>query len=100
MALTTPVFIDRTTFGAYYFFACSAFLCTVVCALFMFETKGHSLEVIEQKYMDGKARTSGAWAMEKLKMRPTARMTEVKAVSRPESTTSGDMSPNDGGLLV
>lgn len=97
MALTTPVFIDRTTFGAYYFFAGSTFFCTVVCALFMFETKGHSLEVIEQQYLDGKARTTGTWAMEKLKMRPTAR---VKAVSRPESLTSGDMSPNEGGLMT
>lgn len=94
------MFIDRTTFGAYYFFACSAFLCTVVCALFMFETKGYSLEVIEQQYLDGKARTTGTWAMEKLKMRPVARTTELKTVSRPESLTSGYVSPNEGGLVA
>lgn len=101
VALTTPVFIDRTTFGAYYFFAGSAFLCTVVCALCMFETKGHSLEVIEQQYLDGQARTTGRWAMEKLKMRPTATTAEIKAVSRPASLTSGDLSsPTEGGLMA
>ncbi|PSR92404.1 general substrate transporter [Coniella lustricola] len=70
VALTTPVFIDRTTFGAYYFFAISALLCTVVCVLFMYETKGHTLEVIEQRYMDGSTKTTGRWAVEKLKMKP------------------------------
>lgn len=98
VALTTPVFIDRTTFGAYYFFACSAFICTLVCTLFMFETKGHTLEVIEQKYMDGKANVTGISTMGKFKLRPLVKAREVEAVSRPESR--GGESPNDNGLLV
>ena len=27
-------------------------LCTIMCAFFMIETKGHSLEYIEQKYAE------------------------------------------------
>lgn len=77
VALTTPVFIDRTTFGAYYFFAASALVCTVVCVLFMYETKGHTLEVIEQRYMDGAAKTTGRLAVEKLKMKPVVRTQQV-----------------------
>ncbi|KAI1341793.1 general substrate transporter [Xylariaceae sp. FL0016] len=52
VALTTPVFLARSSFGAYYFFASSTVLCTVVCAFVMVETKGHSLEYIEQKYAE------------------------------------------------
>lgn len=100
VALTTPIFIDRTTFGGYYFFACSAFLCTIVCALFMFETKGHSLELIEQQYLDGTATTTGRWAMEKIKMRPIARTCKVQDVSKPGSHTSGDVSRCEGGLVA
>ncbi|KAF3769122.1 general substrate transporter [Cryphonectria parasitica EP155] len=104
VALTTPVFIDRTTFGAYYFFACSAFICTVGCALYMFETKGHTLEVIEQRYMDSKANATGSrWNMEKFKLRPVARTREVQDISRPGSSpTSGDESfeVNNNRLMV
>ena len=61
VALTTPVLISKSTFGAYYFFAFSTLLCTIVIVLFMFETKGHSLEAIEQRYLEQKSRASGRW---------------------------------------
>lgn len=49
------MFLASSTFGAYYFFAFSALFCTLMCAVFMFETKGHSLEFIEQKYSERQA---------------------------------------------
>lgn len=106
VALTTPVFIDRTTFGCYYFFAASAFLCTVVCALFMFETKGHTLEVIEQRYLDGTAKTMGQRTMDGFKLRAVARAKELQGTSTPGtpgtpgSLTDGGRSPNGSGILI
>ncbi|CAN8098821.1 unnamed protein product [Discula destructiva] len=103
VALTTPVFIDRTTFGAYYFFAASAFLCTIVCALFMFETKGHTLEVIEQRYLDGTAKPMGQRTMDGFKMRALAKAKERRDASTPGtpgSLMSAVGSPNESGLLA
>lgn len=98
MALTTPVFIDRTTFGAYYFFAGSAFVCTVACFLYMFETKGHTLEVIEQRYTDAKANSTGRWTMEGFKMRSVVTSREVPVMSGEESEGSDGTSPHEGEL--
>lgn len=50
VALTTPVFIATSTFGAYFFFAICTMLCTVTCFVYMFETRGKTLEAIEQRY--------------------------------------------------
>ncbi|KAI1865434.1 uncharacterized protein JN550_008191 [Neoarthrinium moseri] len=61
VALTTPVFISSSSFGAYYFFAFCSLFTTIVCALFMYETKGHSLEVIEQRYLERQVRSTGRW---------------------------------------
>ena len=52
VALTTPVFLASSSFGAYYFFAFMTLFCTIMCAFFMIETKGHSLEYIEQRYTE------------------------------------------------
>ena len=59
MALSTPVFLASSSFGAYYFFAFCSLFCTLMCAVFMFETKGHSLEFIEQKYSERQQRGVG-----------------------------------------
>jgi hypothetical protein len=60
--LTTPVFLATSAFGAYYFFAIMSLLGAVMCAFFMFETKGHSLEFIEQKYAEKQSsETDGRW---------------------------------------
>ncbi|KAH8649320.1 sugar transport protein [Xylariales sp. PMI_506] len=55
VALTTPMFIASSSFGAYYFFAFCSLFTTIICFLFMFDTKGHSLEAIEQRYLERKA---------------------------------------------
>ena len=61
VALITPVLIARSSFGAYYFFASATLLCTVVCAVFMSETKGQSLEVIEQRYSEARSSAVASW---------------------------------------
>lgn len=76
VALTTPIFIDRTTFGAYYFFAAWGLVGTIVCYLYMVETRGHSLEFIEQRYMDDKAAKATA-ADDGFKVRTTVKATPV-----------------------
>ncbi|RWA12675.1 hypothetical protein EKO27_g2413 [Xylaria grammica] len=68
VALTTPVFIAASTFGAYYFFAFATLLCTVVCAFYMFETKGRTLESIEKRYSEkqalrNQALSTGRWSL-------------------------------------
>lgn len=100
VALTTPVFIDRTTFGCYYFFAASALLCTVVCALFMFETKGHTLEVIEQRYLDGTAKPMGRRTVDGFKMRAVANARRLQGVSTPGTPGSLTDGEQDGPLAV
>lgn len=107
VALTTPVFIERTTFGCYYFFAAGAFLCTVVCALYMFETQGHTLEEIEQRYLDGTAKPMG---LDGMKMRSVAKVREFRGTSTPGtpatpgtragSLMGGRESHNDSGLVA
>ena len=69
VALTTPVLIAKSSFGAYYFFASATLLCTVLCAVFMFETKGHSLEVIEQRYSEGRSSAVRSWAADGFRLR-------------------------------
>ncbi|CAJ2500113.1 Uu.00g029660.m01.CDS01 [Anthostomella pinea] len=63
VALTTPIFIATSTFGIYFFFAGCTLLCTVVSALFMFETKGRTLESIEQRYSESQAMSTGRWKL-------------------------------------
>ncbi|KAI1333847.1 sugar transport protein [Xylariaceae sp. FL0016] len=64
VALTTPVFISTSTYGAYYFFAFCTLFCTLVSAIFMFETKGRTLENIEKRYSERQAASStGRWRL-------------------------------------
>ena len=68
--------IEKSTFGAYYFFAFSTLLCTVMIAMFMFETRGHSLERIEQRYLENRAKATGRWAIDGFRLR-RLRVTET-----------------------
>lgn len=69
VALTTPVLISTSSFGAYFLYAFSTLFCTILIAFFMSETRGHSLEAIEQRYMENRGKTSDRWAAEGFKMR-------------------------------
>ncbi|KAK4184966.1 general substrate transporter [Podospora australis] len=69
VALSTPALIAKSTFGAYYFFAGCSFICTVMVALYMSETRGHSLEAIEARYQEGASRITGRQLVQGLPLR-------------------------------
>lgn len=50
VAFTTPIFLARSTFGVYFLFGAAGLLTTVVCAFTMPETRGRSLEDIEEAF--------------------------------------------------
>ncbi|GJC78939.1 high-affinity glucose transporter [Colletotrichum liriopes] len=69
VALITPVLLSKSTFGAYFLFAGCSLVCTGVVAVIMVETRGHSLEAIEKRYLEKQASTTGRWKMEGLRPR-------------------------------
>ena len=50
MAFATPVFLSRSTYGAYFLFGGFSLFSVVVLAITMPETKGHSLESIQEGF--------------------------------------------------
>lgn len=50
VALTTPVLLAKSSFGAYFLFGACSLLTALVCAAFMHETKGRSLDEIEETF--------------------------------------------------
>ena len=59
VALITPVMIAQSSYGAYFLFAACTFVCTVVSLIWMRETRGHTLEAIEQRYSESRSTSSG-----------------------------------------
>lgn len=47
VALSTPILLERSTYGAYFLFGGCTLLTAVVCMIWMPETKGKSLDEIE-----------------------------------------------------
>ncbi|KAM0264244.1 hypothetical protein ACHAQJ_000731, partial [Trichoderma viride] len=72
VALITPVLISKSTFGVYYLFAFSSLFTTIIVALRMVETRGHSLEEIEQRYTQSRGISTGI-------SMPTLRIRRVRA---------------------
>ncbi|KAL9108571.1 MAG: hypothetical protein Q9227_006657 [Pyrenula ochraceoflavens] len=68
VALTTPVLLQRSSFGAYILWAGCLLLTAVVCLVFMPETKGRSLEDIEAAF---RKETMGSRAWRKMHVRYT-----------------------------
>jgi hypothetical protein len=60
VALVTPILLAKSSFGAYYLFAFSSLLTTAVIAAIMPETRGYSLETIEERYDERQSRGTGA----------------------------------------
>uniref|UniRef100_A0A8H7N632 Major facilitator superfamily (MFS) profile domain-containing protein n=1 Tax=Bionectria ochroleuca TaxID=29856 RepID=A0A8H7N632_BIOOC len=60
VALVTPILLAKSSFGAYYLFAFSSLLTTAVVAAIMPETRGYSLETIEERYDERQSRGTGA----------------------------------------
>jgi sugar porter (SP) family MFS transporter len=53
IAFTTPIFLAKSSYGVYFLFGSAALLTVVVCALWMPETKGRSLEDIDESFRRG-----------------------------------------------
>ncbi|KOS20406.1 Hexose transporter 2 [Escovopsis weberi] len=69
VAFITPVFLSQASYGAYYMFAGCSLLCTVVIVLYMVETKGYSLETIEQRYNERASNATGSSAVRWFKLK-------------------------------
>ncbi|EED23523.1 MFS sugar transporter, putative [Talaromyces stipitatus ATCC 10500] len=65
VALTTPMLLASSTFGAYFLFGGCSVLTAVVCAVFMPETRGRSLEEIEEAFKRTSASKRLARAVQK-----------------------------------
>ena len=50
VALTTPILLAKSSFGAYFLFGGCTLLTAMVCFVFMPETKGKSLNEIEEAF--------------------------------------------------
>jgi hypothetical protein len=59
VALVTPTLLAKTTYGAYFLFGGCTFLTALVCILVMPETRGKSLNEIEQAFQKKKSRVGG-----------------------------------------
>jgi len=65
IAFTTPIFLSKSSSGVYFFFGSCSLLCLAVCFVAMPETKGRSLETIEQSFKQ----SSSGWSLSKLRRR-------------------------------
>jgi Sugar (and other) transporter len=50
VGLTTPILLAKTSFGAYFLFGGCSLVTVIVCAMSMPETRGRSLEEIEEAF--------------------------------------------------
>ncbi|MCJ1311744.1 hypothetical protein MMC25_005417 [Agyrium rufum] len=50
VAITTPIFLSKSSYGAYFLFGSLSLFTLVVLVLFMPETRGHSLESIQETF--------------------------------------------------
>ena len=61
VALTTPLLLDQSSFGAYFLFGGCTLITALVCLVWMPETKGKSLEEIETAF-SGRGYRNGIWS--------------------------------------
>lgn len=50
----TPILLSKSSYGAYFLYAAFTLAGTIVIAIYMTETKGHSLEDIEKRYNESR----------------------------------------------
>ncbi|GAB1211575.1 hypothetical protein ATERTT37_000698 [Aspergillus terreus] len=63
VALTTPILLSKSSFGAYFLFGGCTLITAFICAIFMPETKGRSLDEIEEAF---KSRSLGSQSLMKV----------------------------------
>ncbi|KAF7587667.1 hypothetical protein BBP40_006878 [Aspergillus hancockii] len=69
VALTTPILLSKSSFGAYFLFGGCTLATALICAVFMPETKGRSLDEIEEAF---KSKSLGSQSFVKI-IRPITR---------------------------
>lgn len=72
VALATPILLARSSFAAYFLFGGCALLTAIVCAASMPETKGKSLDEIEDMF---RFRSSGSRSLGRAIRKPLGRIT-------------------------
>jgi len=70
IAFTTPILLAKSSFGAYFFFGFASLLTMIVCLIAMPETKGRSLETIEQSFKQ----PSSSWSLDRFRGRKFAQI--------------------------
>ncbi|KAF7335303.1 MFS sugar [Mycena sanguinolenta] len=58
IAFSTPLFLTRSTSGPYFMFGTCALLTVLVCVVFQPETKGLSLEMLDQEFQETKLQSA------------------------------------------
>ncbi|KAJ6492031.1 general substrate transporter [Mycena sanguinolenta] len=58
IAFSTPLFLTRSTSGPYFLFGACSLLTVLVCAVFLPETKGLSLEMLDQEFQETKLQSA------------------------------------------
>lgn len=61
VALETPILLAKSSFGAYFLFGGCSLVTAIVCALCMPETKGKSLDEIEEAFRSRRMTGSGGF---------------------------------------
>ncbi|KAL5333479.1 hypothetical protein BJX70DRAFT_403521 [Aspergillus crustosus] len=88
VALTTPILLSKTSFGAYFLFGGCSLITAAVCAFYMPETKGRSLDEIEEAFKTRTAAASSRATTETARRRRAAQTKEAREASNAEQVTS------------
>ncbi|KAL8778006.1 MAG: hypothetical protein Q9213_007604 [Squamulea squamosa] len=89
VALITPIFLDYSSFGAYYLFGVSIVLTGLVCLVYMPESRGKSLQTIHQEFDESlHTKLIGALRRRRNKWTRKGVMVEEKGPKRLESSDS------------
>ncbi|KAL1626920.1 hypothetical protein SLS54_002458 [Diplodia seriata] len=89
VALTTPVFLARSSYGVYFFFGACSLFTAAVCFMAMPETRGHTLESIDASF------DHHSWRMKKRAPSSPAVGSETNSVvmQTVSPTKQGDVPP-------
>jgi hypothetical protein len=91
IAFTTPIFLARSTYGVYFFFGGCTAVTVAVCAVAMPETRGKSLEDIDESFRGHKGMGSrGGGVFELRSMENSDTEGSVEEVRFPTSVKASD----------
>jgi len=89
VAIATPVFLARSTFGPYFLFGSLSLTTVIILAIFMPETRGESLETIQEAFH--RPALPSSWIPSSLRNRK-----QIKQAA--EIRRAGILSPSRPGL--